>query len=270
MKKIVKIAAIPVLLAVSSFASAGAKVVDLFDGAPLGAAIQSVSDDVNGAGPVQAAEFGPLASILGGYRDISVDCLSGCTPGASDASASITNIGGEGLFNFGTDSGVDGQAVITWDGAGTGLAATGLGGVDISGFESFEVDVLSSDGGLDENDFWQFAVFMRDTAGNESTVTLIANKIIPPGAVNYISLDLFSQCGGPYADPLVVSVVCSGGTIDLTQLDILQARLNVSGTTDIDLRLRGVQLVPEPGMVSMMGLGLLLMGLFARRKNIEV
>lgn len=270
MKKLLKAAALPVLFAASSFASAGTLVVDLFNGAPLNGVTQAIVDDTADATAVQALEYGPdFAGVLGGYRDVSVNCLSGCIAGSTIASAvAISNAAGEGgVFNFSNASGVAGQAVIAWDGQGTGAAAAGLGGIDFSSFSAFEVDVISSDGGSTVAS-WQFSVVIEDLAGNTSTVTLEANQVAAPGAINYITLDLFSLCGAANVGQLV-SVVCTGGPVDLTQVDKLTALLNVNGLDDVDLRLRGVQLVPEPGMMSIMGLGLLMMGFFARRKSLQ-
>lgn len=269
MKKLLKAAALPVLFAASSFASAGTLVVDLFDGAVADGFEQLTVDDTADGSAVIGTEYGPdFAGILGGYRDVSVNCVSGCVAGTNIVSAvAITNPGGTGgVFNFSNASGVAGQARIDWDGQGTGLGAAGLGGVDFSTFASFEVDVISSDGGSAINS-WQFTVIIEDLAGNTSAVTLQANQVSAPGAINFISLDLFSLCGASGGQ--LVSVVCAGGPVDLTQVNKLSALLNVNGLDDVDLRLRGVQLVPEPGMMSIMGLGLLMMGFFARRKRLQ-
>ncbi|MBU3070855.1 PEP-CTERM sorting domain-containing protein [Aestuariicella sp. G3-2] len=271
MKNLFKAISIPVLLAASSLSSASGIAIDLFSGGTPEAPIaQFAADYTDGGAAVDALEAGPYPDIVGGYRDLSVNCLTGCIdnggggPGSlgTEAVVGYSALLGRNVFAMSNDAQVTGEATLIWDGQGS----TGLGGFDLSGFSAFEVDVFLSDSGDDAA--WKFQLIAADGSGRNSVVQLVAATVplvVGSSQLFYIDISLFNQCG-------LVNVICSGGDadiVDLSDLELLGVVFNFEGAVAVDLGLHGIRAVPEPAMVSMMGLGLLLMGFFARRKSLE-
>ena len=113
--------------------SASANIIDLFDAPALGDTpnIQVVSDYTNGVNPV-FNQYGSSSSIIGGYRDLIIDAISGALAPLTGSSLYVQN----GALQLDNSNGVTSVAKVQWDGndATTGvqnLAYTGLGSANL-------------------------------------------------------------------------------------------------------------------------------------------
>ena len=227
------------------------------------------------------------ATILGGYRDLVVSNLSG---GVDKVAGSSINVTGGQLY-FSTDTSATGQGQIQWDGDDSGSGVfdinyTGLGGIDLTmggALSAFELTTIFSDQG------WVFEVTMYTDASNWTTVSLDASSVGPGGTygsphVSYIPFSAFTTpalCGTYGAAPGVNAITCGGTGADATKLGALVATLNVGDplapdgtksapqdrTIAVDLQLDSVRTVPEPGVLALMGMGLMAAGFASRRRK---
>ncbi len=262
MKRFLSAMALPLFMAASAVSHADEVVIDFFDTVGPGPFVVTTDTNLTTANGTD----GPLSTILGEYRDVSVTCIAGCVPTAASSTAFVY----DGVFNFSNDTNVEGQAVIAWDGAGVGGAAVGLGGVDLTiggAIDTLSIDVESSDGGGPNQ--WFFQIYVETSADVWSLVTLEAAPVVEPGQVFYLPFALWGNCAA-------VNVECGvGGAADLTSVNKINLVLNVFNEggllDDLDLRVKGISAaVPEPEVLSIMGLGLLMMGLAGgRRKRLK-
>lgn len=220
-----------------SFAGAAqADIIDLFttDQAPI------ILTDVGG--PIFTQVAG--ANILGGFRDIGLQVFS---DSGSTAARAIVEVDG-GTFTFSNDNGIGGQATIQWDGGtdagdpGT-LVTTGLGGVDLlaASADRFILDVLTADLGF------PFQLRATDMVGGDFTI------------------DLVSAGPGTFEIPFAAFV-----GVDFSQIGSLSAVINTGGDTlALDLSVASIvtNQVPEPAVLSLLGLGLLGFGITSLRKT---
>lgn len=220
-----------------SFAGAAqADLIDLFttDQAPI------ILTDVGG--PIFTQVAG--ANILGGFRDIGLQVFSDT---GSTAARAIVEVDA-GTFTFSNDNGIGGQATIQWDGGadagdpGT-LVTTGLGGVDLlaASADRFILDVLTADLGF------PFQLRATDMVGGDFTI------------------DLVSAGPGTFEIPFAAFV-----GVDFSQIGSLSAVINTGGDTlALDLSVASIvtNQVPEPAVLSLLGLGLLGFGITSLRKT---
>jgi len=286
MNKQWKLTAGAAALAMSFGAQAGT--VDLFTTEQLLA-----KDFVNGAfnstdSIYSQAGAAADTTILGGYRDLVVSNLTG---GTAVTGSSINVTGGQ--LYFSTDTGATGQGQIQWDGDDSAgnvfdIATSGLGGLDLTiggTLTAFELTTVFSDQG------WVFDITMYSSAANWTKVSLDATSVGTglPGSqtsphISYIPFSAFTTdalCGTYGAAPGVNAITCGGTGADATSLGALVATLNVGDalapdgtgsapqgrTIAVDLQLDSIRTVPEPGVLALMGMGLMAAGFASRRKS---
>jgi hypothetical protein len=262
--------------AVAASFGAQAGIVDLFTTEQLvpkdftNGTITEADSEYNQAGAVADA------TILGGFRDLWVTNLSG---GITNVAGSSINVTAGNLF-FSTDSSATGVGEIQWDGddSATGvnpiydINPTGLGGIDLTQggtLNAFELITIFSD--LN----WVFEITMYTDATNWTKVSLDATQVSSP-STSFIPFSAFTNdalCGTYGAAPGVNAITCSGTGADATDLGALVARLNTGDpgvsnpTIAIDLQLDSIRTVPEPGVLALMGMGLMAAGLASRRRK---
>lgn len=269
------------LLAASFGAQAG--IVDLFTTEQL-LAKDFTNGTITEADSIYSqAGSGADSTILGGYRDLWVTNLSG---GVNNVAGSSINVTSGNLF-FSSDSSATGVGEIQWDGDDSAIGAdpiydvnfTGLGGIDLTqggSLNAFELTTIFSD----QN--WVFEITMYTDATNWTKVSLDASSVGPGNspAISYIPFSAFTNdalCGTYGADTGVNQITCSGTGADASNLGALVARINagdpnapggsVAPTIAVDLQLDSVRTVPEPGVLALMGMGLMAAGLAGRRRK---
>lgn len=261
-------------------AAQAAVIIDLFDGLQP----RVVQEDSTQA-LAWASQAGPLATVQGLYRDIGIKKTN--TFGDPDQAGTRAGVTG-GTFNWSVDAGVQGLAVVRWDGArdagnhplignaGTLTAAGGVSNhfvsnnIDVTGFspalaltigDSFVFDVLVSD--LDFT-FW-FELY--DKSGNFSKFKLESQAHFAALSTPIPVAAFAAQClGGPseFADPTdfdnddVLAGICSSAAFDINDLGAIQIIMESDPAGgSVDLRVSAVRVIPEPGSLALVGLGLL-------------
>jgi hypothetical protein len=120
---------------------------------------------------------------------------------------------------------------------------------------------------------------MYTDANNWTKVSLDASSVTS-STISYIPFSAFTNdalCGTYGAAPGVNSITCGGTGADASNLGALVARLNTGDpnapggaqnpTIAIDLQLDSVRTVPEPGVLALMGMGLLAAAVAGRRRK---
>lgn len=251
-----------------SLSANAAIVVDLFT------TDQATISDNDGAVGGGATSSVSGADILGGERDLLIDQIA--QDGPVDPSIQSSIGVAVSRLAFSNDTGAQGVGEVQWDGAdGSGaLDASGLGGIDLTDggtLNAFLVETISSDAN------WNFEVIAYTDATNWTRISFAATSV-PTGTGPHFSTIAFSGftndllCGAVNPAPGVNEITCGGTGVDLTNLGALRLILNTGfngspSAFDIDLRLANITTVPEPGVLALMGMGLMAAAMAGRRRK---
>ena len=224
---------------------------------------------------------GGSGSILGGFRDMEVNLLSletnTSTVGGAELVVSQT-LSGIGRLTFNSDDGIIATGTMQWDGNDNSATLNKNGfNEDITDggtSDRFVFEVISAD--LDFN----FSIAIYDTYGSSVLFDLAAftgphTSVITFDQFNsaFTATDNCAFTAGPIPALNINSIDCTLGgapSIDFTSIAAMELILNTSGlagaTASLDMTMGGLQTVPEPSSVALIGLGLLASGFAGKRK----
>lgn len=209
------------------------------------------------------------AGILGGNRDLYVSMLHDPSPSTTDRTEAGVDAG---TFRFNNTTGVKGRGQIQWDGAEATAAIdhTGLGGIDLTdgGLNTdFALDIVFADAGFN------FSITVYTSATQWTTVALVANEHLSP-ITTLIPFSAFTNpglCGFSNLAIGVKLITCAAGNnvASMTSVGAIVADIDRFGeTAAFDFELDGAKAVPEPGVLGLLGIGMLgLAAVVARRRK---
>jgi hypothetical protein len=182
---------------------------------------------------------------IGGSREIILERTGGFGIAMADVDVST-----DGVFSLSTGAAVSAVSTIAWDGgADDSIDYGGLGGIDVT------------EGGA--NDTLQVVV----RSDLDATITI---QFHTDNANDFLSAQIdvtgAGQGDGPFQTieiPLA-SLVSNGAGADLTSIGAILAE--ATGPASVDLQIDRISLIPEPGTLVLMGLGVSGLTLLGRRR----
>jgi hypothetical protein len=278
-------AAVAAAFSIGSAAHAGV-VIDLFVD-PVGGEQSVATSTLGGIVTNQNGVAFPTTSVVGGYRDLSIhktfDNVGGVNSGESKLTA------GDGVLQLDNATGNKSVGVVTWDGinnaGNNGLSAlpTGFGGVGIDltvggVANQFLASIIAADLGFD------YKIRVWDMDGDLSVLSAGVQFAVNPldnahagFLFNWFNLTTGTYCDGIASPPacanpatqLDFSITRAGGLIDFTRIGALQLELSNVSTASVDLALGAVSTVPEPNVLSLLGVALFGAAFASRRRKVK-
>ena len=226
LKKLFSVLALTTL----SVGSAQALTIDTFS------TNQVVYDGIGGGGTFSTVS--DALNILGTERTISVEQLG---PGATPSSVSI-NVGTSGLLTLGNTDAFSVSKIVY-----NGIGGSGLGGVDVT--EGGTLDTFSL--------FVVLGDFPTDIAltVSDGTNTASLMQTTPFLAINVPLLFEYSSFAGDPVDFTMIEYISIDLITTHPMADLQLAIIDFVGTTS----------VPEPGVLAVLGFGLIGLGLVRRK-----
>ncbi|MGY6276124.1 PEP-CTERM sorting domain-containing protein [Methylomonas sp. MgM2] len=201
-------------------------------------------------------------SIIGGWRDVSVNLITDNAPLNLNNGVSMQIVGDNTLaFNNDTNSG--GEGVVQWNGQSgmQDLTVAGGFGLGLNAYDygnAFKYETLTVDIG-----FW----FSVSAFTDENTWTTFELLTTGPG-VETIAFNSFETavCGTNTAS---LKILCgSNGQVDMSDLGALEVRMNLLGQSlAVDLSISQIEAIPEPSIIALMGIGLMAAGFVSTRRR---
>lgn len=245
-------------------------------------------DDFNIDGPVLSQStigtsgmVWQTGDMVGGSREMQVTKASG-----PSGKAVVFDVSG-GTLNYSSAVSTTGTGYIRWDGNANGLLDFDLH-KNYSGFSELNILTNFSDGNFSyELTFWSDPTHYSSVAGRAASVGENGplDGYTFPAPHTFVFFDKWFTTGGTQASPVSVLVEphvsgsttyfyidawCgAGGCADFADVNAITAIIDPNALKQsLDMSIDAAYLIPEPGSLALMGLGLIgLAGVASRRKQ---